>query len=82
MKFHYFPKDKEMQHKWIDLCSRETPLNTKYARICSLHFEPTAYKRHLMYELLDLPFPKHLCVLKNDVFSTLNLPTLQGKPKI
>lgn len=78
IKFHHFPEDKIVQQKWIDVCCRKTPTNVKYARICSLHFEPTAYKRQMIYELLALPVPRNQCVLKKDAVPTLNLPKLPG----
>ena len=79
VKFHHFPKDKEVQEKWIELCNRKTPVNIKNARVCSLHFEPSAYKRQLMYELLNQPVPARRCVLRDDAVPTLNIPTLKGK---
>ena len=67
-----------MRKRWIYLCGRQDP-NADKALICSAHFEPSAYKRHLKYELLKLPVPKHLVQIEEGCVPTLKLPSLQGK---
>ena len=51
-----------------------------HERVCSLLFgSPDYYKRHLKYELLDLPVPKRLKVLKDDALPTRRIPKVEGK---
>lgn len=69
-KFHSFPKDNETRKKWVHACRRADSFSVDTARICSVHFESSAYARDLKSELLNLP-PKQ--VLKQDAVPTLNL---------
>ena len=77
--FHKFPKDEELKRQWIQLCKRADQINVKNARVCSLHFEPAAYKRNLMYELLGQPVPPSRVCLNEDAVPTLNMPSSKGK---
>lgn len=54
-------------------------LNTKVARVCSLHFAPDAFQRNLQYELFDVPIPKRLIRLKEEAVPTLCLPGSPGE---
>ena len=56
--FHTFPKDEETRKKWVNACKRADKFNADNGRICSLHFEKSAYARNLKYELLRLPLPR------------------------
>ena len=76
--FHAFPKNNDMARKWINLCKRDN-VNLTHARVCNLHFAPDAYRRHLKYELLQLPVPRTLVRLKEDAIPTLHLPVSEGK---
>ncbi|XP_042883416.1 uncharacterized protein LOC122260280 [Penaeus japonicus] len=72
--FFHFPKNEELRAKWIDLCRRGDKFNANVARICSLHFESTAFERNLKYELLGRPIPKGQIRFKEGAVPTLNLP--------
>lgn len=42
--FHRFPQNEEFRKIWVNRCKRaDTNLNTKNARICSIHFTPDDY---------------------------------------
>ncbi|XP_076037484.1 uncharacterized protein LOC143022948 [Oratosquilla oratoria] len=77
IKFFRFPQDEEYKKKWVDLCKRKEPINTDVARVCSLHFEPSAFKRLLKYELLNLPVPPNMKRLLDGALPTLNMPNKQ-----
>ncbi|XP_042206255.1 histone-lysine N-methyltransferase eggless-like isoform X2 [Homarus americanus] len=77
IRFHAFPNDKKLKRKWVNLCKRKDFINTATARICSRHFEPTAYVRNLKYELLGVPPPKSQIKLKEGALPTLRLPSSQ-----
>ena len=79
--FHTFPKNEELRKKWIHLCKREGRINANSSRICSLHFESSAYARNLQYELLGIPLPRKLVRLKDDAVPILSLPNSKGKLK-
>ena len=70
LKFHRFPKDKHLQDIWIKFCNRDN-VNAKYARLCSLHFEESAYRRNLKYELLQEQPRYNQIVLQYDTVPTL-----------
>ena len=76
--FHRFPKDVELNKRWIHLCNRQDPINAKNALICSLHFKESDFERNLKYELLKKPVPNHLVQLKKGSVPTLHLPRTQG----
>ncbi|XP_066951266.1 platelet binding protein GspB-like isoform X15 [Macrobrachium rosenbergii] len=71
--FHSFPRDESLRERWATFCNRES-LNPAFARVCSRHFHENDYKRHLKYELLDLPIPKKMRTLKANTVPTLHLP--------
>ena len=77
--FHRFPENEKVRDTWVELCKHKTPINVKNARLCSLHFGSPDYKRHLKYELLNLPVPKRLKLLKDDAIPTRRMPELEGK---
>ena len=79
ISFFGFPKNEEYRRKWVQICRRADNINDKYARVCSLHFEPSAYERNLKYELLGTPLPRKLARLKEDALPTLHLPTAAGE---
>ena len=79
VKFHRFPKNEEVRNRWIHLCGRQDPINADNALICSVHFELSAYKRRLKYELLKLPVPKRLVQIEEVCVPTLLLPSIKGK---
>ncbi|XP_047000598.1 THAP domain-containing protein 2-like [Schistocerca americana] len=56
--YHRFPKNVELQRKWIARCKREDKINVNNARVCSEHFCESDYKRDLQNELLGLPTRK------------------------
>ena len=62
MLFHRFPREEALREKWISLCMNPSAINPNNARIC--HFNASDYERHLKYELLQLPVPRKLRVLK------------------
>ncbi|KAK4303435.1 hypothetical protein Pmani_024548 [Petrolisthes manimaculis] len=70
-----FPKDEEVQCKWIHLCKRDGEVNPSHARICSRHFEESAYERNIKYELLGLPVPSNQRRLNSGALPTLHMPT-------
>ncbi|KAK4305940.1 hypothetical protein Pmani_014594 [Petrolisthes manimaculis] len=72
---HEFPKDEEVQCKWIHLCKRDGEVNPSHARICSRHFEESAYERNIKYELLGLPVPSNQRRLNSGALPTLHMPT-------
>ncbi|XP_076049640.1 uncharacterized protein LOC143030376 [Oratosquilla oratoria] len=78
--FHRFPANKKVRERWIELCESKNAINIQNARICSLHFGSSDYKRHLKYELLDLPVPHRLRALKDDALPTRRIPTLEDDP--
>ncbi|XP_050699783.1 tigger transposable element-derived protein 1-like [Eriocheir sinensis] len=73
--FFNFPKDTETSEKWLQLCGRPDITSPVYHRICSLHFEPSAYERNLKYELLGQPVPANQIRLKPEAVPTLHLPS-------
>ena len=77
IRLHRFPKNEFQREKWIAACSLENK-NTKNARICSLHFKPSDYERHLKYELLGLPIPYTRRTLNADAVPMVQRST-QGK---
>ena len=79
VSFFRFPANKKMCEKWTELCKNKDTINVDNARVCSLHFGSPDYKRHLKYELLDLPVPKRLRALKDDAVPTRRIPKLNGK---
>lgn len=42
-----FPRNDQVEKKWIKRCSTADKINTKHAWICSLHFLPSDYERNL-----------------------------------
>ncbi|XP_046994485.1 uncharacterized protein LOC124606543 [Schistocerca americana] len=50
--YHRFPKNVELQRKWIARCKREDKINVNNARVCSEHFCESDYKRDLQNELI------------------------------
>ncbi|XP_076038239.1 uncharacterized protein LOC143023557 [Oratosquilla oratoria] len=78
--FHRFPANKKVCERWIELCGNKNTINVQNARLCSLHFGSPDYKRQLKYELLDLPVPKRLKVLKYDALPTRRIPKLEDDP--
>lgn len=42
IKFHTFPKNREIAQKWIKATGKKC-INLKYARICSVHFTENDY---------------------------------------
>lgn len=76
--FHRFPGNKVCE-RWIEICKNKNTINVKNARLCSLHFGSPDYKRHLKYELLNLPVPKRIKILKDDALPTRRIPELRGK---
>ena len=74
--FHGFPKDKELRSKWVQLCRRQDKFNVDNARICSLHFEESAFERNLKYELLGIPVPKRIIKFKEGALPTKDLISL------
>lgn len=79
LMFHVFPKNEDLQKKWIKLCRYSPGKNIRNARICSLHFDASDYKRHLKYELLNYYIPRTLQTLKEDAAPSKRLPPLKGK---
>ena len=82
IRFFTFPQNEEDKKKWVHLCKRQDPINTKVARVCNLHFEPSAFRRFLKYELLNLPVPQNMRPLKDGALPTLNLPDKEGKVNV
>ena len=78
-RFFRFPQNEEEKKKWVYLCKRKDPINTKEARVCSLHFETSAFERMLKYELLNLPVPLSMRQLVDGALPTLKLPGKKGK---
>ncbi|XP_042235835.1 uncharacterized protein LOC121875362 [Homarus americanus] len=52
IKYFRFPRDKDTCNKWIQACKRSDEVNTKFARVCSLHFQETDYK--LEYRIMKV----------------------------
>lgn len=77
ISFHELPKDEERRAKWLAICG----INDWYrhGRICSRHFEASAYERNLKYELLGLPMPPWLLRFKPGALPTLHLQNSMGK---
>ena len=44
-KYFRFPKHKETQERWIQLCGRKDHFNPTTQRVCSKHFDEAAFKR-------------------------------------
>ncbi|XP_076050878.1 uncharacterized protein LOC143031207 isoform X2 [Oratosquilla oratoria] len=78
ISFYTFPRDEEVRKAWVSLCSSPKEINPVFARVCSRHFQPSDYKRQLKYELLDLPVPRQLKMLKPDAVPNICLPEPRG----
>lgn len=80
--FHYFrfPKDKETQNRWIQLCGRKDHINPQTQRVCSKHFEQSAFQRNMKYELLGIPVPPNCKAFKPGAVPSLHLPSDTGPP--
>ena len=79
---HKFPEMEELRVVWIRMCNFNKPIKAmdmKKARVCSLHFDSNDYKKHVKYELLDLPVPKRLRVLKSIAIPMHRMPLFRGK---
>lgn len=69
--YHCFPNDTNLSNLWIQKCKRLDSVNSKNARICSDHFEPSDYIDDMKNRLLNLPQKKVLC---KGAVPTLKLP--------
>ncbi|KAK4884762.1 hypothetical protein RN001_001033 [Aquatica leii] len=76
--FFRFPRDKNTCQKWIVACSRADKFNERYAHVCSVHFQPSDYKRDLKAELLNYQRYKNKRLLKSEAVPTLSLPLKLG----
>ena len=72
ISFYRFPKDPEYSEKWANACRRKDYINIKYAKICSIHFQPHDYVRSLKHELLHYSHA-NARKLKEDAIPTQNL---------
>ena len=76
---HRFPSDEETRKIWILKCKRSEIFNTESSVICSRHFRQSDYRRHLKYELLNIPVPTHMIQLKKEAVPSLFLPSNKRK---
>lgn len=68
-----FPKNEDLQKRWVAACKRADHINVKTARVCSLHFDDSSYERNLRFELLGYT-ARNRRLLKPDAVPFLNLP--------
>ena len=66
-----FPKDSDIQQKWVRKCRSNKTFNVKNAKICESHFSEDSFARDLKGELLGLPLKRKLL---SSAIPTLNLP--------
>ncbi|XP_067014525.2 uncharacterized protein [Anabrus simplex] len=71
IKFHRFPRNSEIQLKWINACKRANSFTVGNARVCSVHFDDSDYIRDLKHELLNLPIRR---VLRPEAVPHLHFP--------
>ncbi|KAK3869747.1 hypothetical protein Pcinc_015592 [Petrolisthes cinctipes] len=50
IRFHTLPKDNELKRKWLKLCGASTNYSYTLGRVCSRHFDSTAFERNMKYE--------------------------------
>lgn len=74
VRYFRFPKEESVRNQWVTCCRRTDKINTKYAQICSVHFNEDAYADDLKYRLLGIKKPKNQRVLKKDAVPSLLLP--------
>ncbi|XP_025202722.1 uncharacterized protein LOC112599858 [Melanaphis sacchari] len=75
-----FPKDRELQKKWIDLCGKGDQINVKGAMVCSLHFETTDYVKPLIQLVLGYS-PKCQRTLKPNAIPSKHMQGFNKNPK-
>ena len=79
ISFFRFPRDEETRRKWVHLCKRKDKFNTTTHRICSKHFEDSAYRGDLRQELLGSQAPAMTYRrLNRDAIPTLRMPDSLG----
>ncbi|XP_035219594.1 THAP domain-containing protein 1 B-like [Stegodyphus dumicola] len=72
--FHRFPcKNIQLTKEWLHRCRRADIVNTKSARICSIHFTESDYEDDMKNRLLGLPTKK---ILKSTAIPTACIPDL------
>ena len=71
LPLHRFPKDVLISKEWKRRCNNKKLQKLKVPKICTKHFEETAYKRDLEGELLNLKNGRRLLV--KDALPTLFL---------
>ena len=69
IRFHVFPRDKELRPAWIHAIGRTSLL--KDPRLCSKHFEQHCFKESYLMELRVLGSSRMLNPLKPDAVPTL-----------
>lgn len=67
-RFLSFPKDKELQGVWKQLCKRKDKFNIKFACVCDKHFTESDYERNLKHELLGYTPTKYRSLKKGGPF--------------
>ncbi|KAG0710837.1 hypothetical protein GWK47_021973 [Chionoecetes opilio] len=67
--------DEELRAKWIEISGAAK--NRKTGRICSRHFESSAFERNLKYELLGIPVPPWHSRFKPGTVPTLHLHNIE-----
>ncbi|KAL1488469.1 hypothetical protein ABEB36_014940 [Hypothenemus hampei] len=79
IQYFRFPKNEQLNNKWIQACRRKETINLKNACICSEHFDETCLEIPLKHRLLNY-FPKNLRLLKSEAVPTRNLPHIDDGP--
>ncbi|XP_075229648.1 uncharacterized protein LOC142329169 isoform X7 [Lycorma delicatula] len=72
IRYYTFPKDKEMQDKWLTVCKNRQLINLLNACICSEHFEPDSFTKPMKHVFLNYR-PKGFRDLKPDAVPTLKI---------
>nr|XP_027213407.1 THAP domain-containing protein 2-like isoform X4 [Penaeus vannamei] len=75
--YHRFPKEEGARKEWAILSGKKK-VNCETERICSLHFEKTDYERRLKYEMLHLPVPRNMRILKKGAIPSKLIPQVKG----
>jgi len=72
---HKFPTNPELVRAWFTRIGNKDGVRTSHSYVCSLHFQPSDYKRDLQNELLGIPSRKRN-QLNPDAVPSLLLPNL------